>query len=186
MRPVVPAPLLFPLLTGVLVAGLASAEDVQFADVTEALGIDFRHAASPTSQKYLPETMGAGVALFDADGDGRLDVYFVNGARLDDPMPPGAALLKDGPRFWNRLYRQGADGRFEDADEQLERMRSFCAEEGVQRLEPIAGALVAEAAHAMKEGSYQRALSNLEYAETFDPERPQIHVGRAAADVPQL
>ena len=41
---------------------------VRFMDVTEALGIDFRHVASPTSQKYLPETMGSGVALFDSTG----------------------------------------------------------------------------------------------------------------------
>ena len=87
---------------------------VRFMDVTEALGIDFRHVASPTSQKYLPETMGSGVALFDSDGDGRLDIFFVNGARIDDPMPPGAIPVKDGPRFWNRLYRQKEDGRFED------------------------------------------------------------------------
>jgi len=92
----------------------AAAPGVHYEDVTESVGIDFRHAASPTSQKYLPETMGGGVALLDYDGDGRLDVFFVNGARLDDPMPPGAPLLKDGPRYWNRLYRQKADGRFED------------------------------------------------------------------------
>jgi len=120
MRSGVPAPLLLSPAAGVLlalVAGTAAAEGVRFADVTDALGIDFRHAASPTSQKYLPETMGAGVALFDADGDGRLDIFFVNGARLEDPMPPGAALVKDGPRYWNRLYRQGPDGRFEDVTE---------------------------------------------------------------------
>jgi hypothetical protein len=42
---------------------------VQFVDVTSSLGIDFVHQASPTTQKYLVETMGAGVALFDCDGD---------------------------------------------------------------------------------------------------------------------
>jgi len=87
---------------------------VRFADVTQALGIDFQHVASATSQKYLPEAMGSGVAVFDFDGDGRLDIFFVNGARIDDPMPPGAVPVKDGPRCWNRLYRQKEDGRFED------------------------------------------------------------------------
>ena len=86
----------------------------RFVDVTEALGIDFRHEASATSQKYLPEAMGAGVALFDFDNDGRLDLFLVNGARIDDPMPKGATPVKDGPRYSNRLYHQTEDGRFED------------------------------------------------------------------------
>ena len=87
---------------------------VHFVDVSESVGIDFRHVSSSTSQKYLPETMGSGVALFDSDGDGRLDIFFANGARIDDPMPAGALPIKDGPRYWNRLYRQKPDGRFED------------------------------------------------------------------------
>src|SRR5215217_2941513 len=68
-----------------------SPSPVVFTDVTARVGINFRHNASPTSQKYLPETMGAGVALFDFDGDGRLDLFFTNGAALSDPMPGGAA-----------------------------------------------------------------------------------------------
>jgi hypothetical protein len=87
---------------------------VQFVDVTSDLGIHFIHQASPTTQKYLVETMGAGVALFDCDGDGRLDIFFVNGARIDDPMPKGALPVKDGQKFWNRLYHQKPDGTFED------------------------------------------------------------------------
>ena len=92
----------------------AAATSVRFVDVTGALGIDFRHEASKTAQKYLPETMGGGVAVFDCDDDGRLDLFFVNGARIDDPMPPGALPVKDGPRYANRLYRQTTDGHFED------------------------------------------------------------------------
>jgi hypothetical protein len=87
---------------------------VRFVDVTAAVGVDFKHEASPTKQKYLPETMGAGVAVFDFDGDGRLDLFFVNGARIDDPMPEGALPIKDGARYWNRLYRQTESGHFED------------------------------------------------------------------------
>ena len=94
-----------------------SASPVTFADVTAQVGIGFRHSASPTSQKYLPETMGGGVALLDYDADGRLDIFFTNGAQLSDPMPKGARPDKRDPRFWNRLYRQKADGAFEDVTE---------------------------------------------------------------------
>jgi hypothetical protein len=85
-----------------------------FTDVTEASGIDFRHENSPTTCKYLIETMGGGVALFDYDNDGRLDVFFVNGAALADPMPAGAEPDKSAPRFTNRLYRNKGDGTFDD------------------------------------------------------------------------
>jgi len=90
---------------------------VKFVDVTQALGIHFKHESSPTTQKYLLETMGSGVALFDCDNDGRLDIFFVNGARVDDPMPKSAVPHKDDPRYFNRLYHQKADGTFEDITE---------------------------------------------------------------------
>src|SRR3982750_3266755 len=60
---------------------------VTFTDITAQTKIDFRQAASLTSQKYLLESMGGGVAMFDYDNDGRLDLYFTNGAKLSDPMP---------------------------------------------------------------------------------------------------
>jgi enediyne biosynthesis protein E4 len=94
-----------------------SPSPVVFTDVTAQVGVNFRHSASPTSQKYLPETMGAGVALFDFDADGRLDIFFTNGAHISDPMQNGAAPDKRDPRFWNRLYRQKPDGTFEDVTE---------------------------------------------------------------------
>jgi hypothetical protein len=67
-----------------------------FVDVTEKLGIHFKQQASPTAKKYLLETMGSGVALFDYDNDGRLDIFFANGARIDDPTPKGTIPQKDG------------------------------------------------------------------------------------------
>ena len=90
---------------------------VTFTDVTAQSGITFKHLASPTSQKYLPETMGGGVALFDYDNDGRLDIYFTNGALINDPMSPNALPEKRDASFWNRLYHQKPDGKFEDVTE---------------------------------------------------------------------
>ncbi|MCP9494530.1 MAG: CRTAC1 family protein [Pyrinomonadaceae bacterium MAG19_C2-C3] len=90
---------------------------VQFTDITARSGINFRHHASPTSQKYLLETMGGGVALFDYDNDGRLDMYFTNGAQLQEQMSANARPDKTDARFWNRLYHQKPDGTFEDVTE---------------------------------------------------------------------
>jgi hypothetical protein len=87
---------------------------VTFTDITAQSGINFHHESSPTSQKYLMETMGGGVAALDYDNDGRMDLFFTNGARLDDPMPKGAMPDKRDPKFWNRLYHQKPDGTFED------------------------------------------------------------------------
>jgi hypothetical protein len=86
----------------------------KFTDVTSALGVSFQHMASHNSKKYSLETMGSGVALFDYDNDGRLDIYFVNGAPIGDPQPKGSIPRKTGPQYWNRLFHQKADGTFED------------------------------------------------------------------------
>jgi len=89
----------------------------KFTDITAALGINFEYLASHTPKKYLIETMGSGVALFDYDNDGRLDIFVVNGAPLSDPTPKGTVPQKSGPKYWNRLYHQKSDGTFEDVTE---------------------------------------------------------------------
>jgi enediyne biosynthesis protein E4 len=89
----------------------------KFVDITASAGIHFRHQAPHTSRKYLIETMGSGVALFDCDNDGRLDIFAVNGAPFNDPTPKGTIPQKTGPAYWNRMYRQKSDGSFEDVTE---------------------------------------------------------------------
>jgi enediyne biosynthesis protein E4 len=69
----------------------------------ETLG--FRHSANPTERKHLPETMGSGVAVVDIDRDGRLDLFFVNGA---EPSKSGEIPAKC------RLYRNLGNWSFED------------------------------------------------------------------------
>jgi enediyne biosynthesis protein E4 len=92
-------------------------DGANFTDITSALNINFEYIASHTSRKYLIETMGSGVALFDYDNDGRLDIFAVNAAPLSDPTPKGTIPEKTGPKYWNRLYHQKADGTFEDVTE---------------------------------------------------------------------
>ena len=88
-----------------------------FSDVSAQSGLDFRNASSGTSQKYLLESMVGGVAALDFDGDGLLDLYFVNGAALEDPMPDGKHPDKSDPRYWNRLYRNEGGWVFSDVTE---------------------------------------------------------------------
>lgn len=76
----------------------------RFTDVTAESGIRFRHASGATGKKLLPETMGAGVAVLDYDGDGRPDLFFVNGR----PWPG------DSGRATQALYRNRGDGTFAD------------------------------------------------------------------------
>lgn len=85
-----------------------------FTDVVDRSGVAFKHAASKTSQKYLIETMGSGVAVLDYDNDGWLDLFFVNGAHIEDPMPEGKQPSKADPKYWNRLYRNNGDWSFSD------------------------------------------------------------------------
>jgi enediyne biosynthesis protein E4 len=83
---------------------------VRFTDVTEAAGLRFRHFNGATGKKLLPETMGAGVAALDFDGDGWQDLLFVDGCPWPgNPAPQSAPHLV--------LYRNRGDGTFEDVTE---------------------------------------------------------------------
>ncbi len=77
---------------------------VQFKDVTAASGIHFKHNAGKAGKKYLPETMGSGLAIFDYNGDGKPDILFVN-SRDFEPH---------GKKSICALYRNNGNGTFTD------------------------------------------------------------------------
>lgn len=85
-----------------------SGRDVWFEEVAEESGLDFEHVFATKKAHYLPEIMSGGVGLLDFDGDGFLDVYFVQGGELD--------ATKHNPHQ-NRFYRNLGDGSFEDRTE---------------------------------------------------------------------
>ena len=81
-------------------------------------GIDFTLRNSPTARKHLIETMPGGVALLDYNHDGLLDIFLVNGGRIENPMPAAESFDRRNPLYWNRLYRQNKDGSFTDVTQQ--------------------------------------------------------------------
>ena len=90
----------------------------RFAEIAKDAGIDFVHFSGMTGQKYFPTANGSGVAAFDYDNDGWLDLYFATATLL----PLGSAV--NGP---NRLYKNLGDGRFRDVTgESGVGFRGFC------------------------------------------------------------
>ncbi|MBX3374086.1 MAG: CRTAC1 family protein [Phycisphaeraceae bacterium] len=79
-----------------------------FIDVTAQSGVDFAVNPGARGDLHMPEVMAGGVAAFDSDGDGLMDLYFVDG---NDALPAGVLA---GPRT-NRLFRQQPSGTFVDA-----------------------------------------------------------------------
>ena len=99
-------PLLAALLAALLLSSAPQAPaQVRLTDVTEAAGITFRHVASP-DKKYIVESMSGGVALFDYDADGLLDIFLVNSLTVE--------LVKSGGKTRSALYRNQGDGTFRD------------------------------------------------------------------------
>jgi hypothetical protein len=82
-----------------------AATAVTFTDVTKGAGIAFTHHSGARGRKFLPETMGSGVVFFDADGDGRPDLFLVNGADWPDS--------RRGPSY-PALYHNRGDGTYEE------------------------------------------------------------------------
>jgi len=92
-------------LSFILAWTIASAQNAQFTNITQAAGIRFVHNSGATGKRYLPETLGAGVAFIDYDNDGWQDILFANGADWPD-APKHASTLK--------LYHNNRNGTFTD------------------------------------------------------------------------
>ena len=80
---------------------------ITFEEFADSAGVHFKSNSSPTPLRHQPETMLGGVAVFDYDGDGYLDIYFVNGAELP-------SLVKSGPQYKNRLFHNNHNLTFID------------------------------------------------------------------------
>jgi len=84
-----------------------------FEEIAARAGIRFVHASGHKSKHLLPEIMGGGVALFDMDNDGFLDLYFVQSGSLTFD-PDGAGPSSADQSGGNRLYHNRGNGTFED------------------------------------------------------------------------
>jgi hypothetical protein len=89
---------------------LPAASTIQFENVIAPSNIKFTLKNSVSPQRYTFETMTGGVALFDYNNDGLLDIFVTNGAAI--PL-----LEKNDPSYYNRLFRNNGDGTFTDVTE---------------------------------------------------------------------
>ena len=91
------------MLASVLATAVSGNDGARFVDFTEKAGITFEHRHGGGGDKHIMETVGGGASLWDYDGDGDLDIYFLNGAPLPGykgPQPLSNALYRnDGGRF---------------------------------------------------------------------------------------
>jgi hypothetical protein len=93
----------------ILLAALAVGQQkgLHFMDVAPRSKFTYLTDNDLSARKYFVQPLCGGVAIFDFDNDGRMDIFFTNGARLPE-------LKKTGPRFYNALLRNNGDGTFED------------------------------------------------------------------------
>ena len=87
-------------------AAAASDSPIRFA----YQAIDFKLDSNESLEHHAPETMAGGVAVFDYNNDGKLDVFFTNGADLK-------TLKKDSPKYYSRLFENDGKGHFTDVTE---------------------------------------------------------------------
>lgn len=86
----------------------AGTSPFRFTEIAQRAGIDFVHFSGMTKDRHFPTANGSGVAIFDYDNDGKLDLYFATATLL----PLGTARTEP-----NRLYRNRGNDRFEDVTE---------------------------------------------------------------------
>src|ERR1035441_4847224 len=88
-----------------------AAAQIRFEEIAGKAHLDFQLKNGASGRFRQPELMAGGVAAFDYNNDGCMDIFFTNGATI-----PG--LRKTGPEFYNRLYRNNCDGTFTDVTAQ--------------------------------------------------------------------
>jgi hypothetical protein len=93
------------LLCAITALAQTGASSIQFSDVTKSAGLNFTHYTGAFGKKYLPETLGPGVAFIDYDGDGWQDLFFTNGKEW-----PGQTRRMSTPH----LFRNNRNGAFTD------------------------------------------------------------------------
>jgi hypothetical protein len=121
--------------------------DLVFAEKAAAMGIDFVHVTGASGKKWMPETMGGGVAVLDYDGDGRPDLLFVSGSYW--PGDPRAASQKSSLALY-RNEGAGADG--------LPRFRNVTREAGLEKVFYGMGASVGDYDNDGRDDVYVTAL----------------------------
>jgi len=90
-----------------LASGAAPPKRPGFTDVAPHSKFNYISSNSTGGHKYFPQPMCGGVAIFDFDNDGKMDIFLTNGAQLPD-------MKKTNPSYYNCLLKQKNDGTFED------------------------------------------------------------------------
>ena len=95
------------MLCAPLLQAAEAPSPIQFTDVTRQTGITFVHTDGSSGRRYIVESVCCGLATFDYNGDGKVDILFLNGAPL-----PGSSITTPPPR--NALYRNDGGWKFTD------------------------------------------------------------------------
>ena len=100
-----------PALHAATVPNPEESSPVTFVDVAEEAGLTVPNVwGGVTSKKYIVEAKGSGLAFFDYDNDGWLDIYLTNGVRFEETYEPGKAPIQ-------HLFKNNRDGTFTDVTE---------------------------------------------------------------------